>query len=64
MTSNQIYVNTDTVTMDPAQPTAKAFWVNGSNFLAVGSKKDIRRSAPSDARINDLAGNRVIPGFI
>jgi predicted amidohydrolase YtcJ len=64
MTSNQVYINADTVTMDTDQPEAKAFWVNGSNFLAVGSENKVRRLAPADARIIDLEGKAVVPGFI
>lgn len=63
-TDAAIYVNADVLTMEPDQPEATAFAVAGRHFAAVGSDEDIRKTAPDGARVIDLGGKTVVPGFI
>lgn len=51
------------LTQDPAQPVAEALLVRGAHILAVGSEAELRAKAGSDARMFDLQGACLLPGF-
>lgn len=51
-------------TMDAAGATARAVLVAGGRIEAVGSDEEIRAAAGKDARITDLRGKALYPGFI
>src|SRR4029450_12918783 len=51
-------------TGDPARPEAEAVAVSGDRIIAVGSSEEAKRAAPAGARVIDLRGRRVVPGFI
>lgn len=51
-------------TMNRAQPLAEAVAVAGGRIVAVGSEAEVKARAGSGARIVDLAGKTMLPGFI
>jgi predicted amidohydrolase YtcJ len=51
-------------TLDPARPAASALAVVGGRLAAVGDEADARRVLPRDARVVDLGGRTVVPGFV
>ncbi|MBO6667330.1 amidohydrolase [Parvibaculum sp.] len=51
-------------TMNEKMPLAGAVAVRGGRILAVGSEEDVTARAGSDARIVDLGGRTMLPGFI
>lgn len=57
-------VNARVWTGDPAHPWADAVAVSGDTIAAVGSSAEVRKLAGSGARIIDLHGAFVTPGFI
>jgi predicted amidohydrolase YtcJ len=58
-----ILVNGKVWTENPAQPVAQAVALDGSTILAVGDDAAIRKLAGPGARIVDLAGRLLLPGF-
>jgi len=59
-----VLYNGNVVTMDPAQPRARAIAVFGDRFLAVGADDAVRAMAgPGTTRV-DVGGRTVVPGFI
>ena len=58
-----ILVNGKMWTENPAQQTAQAVALDGATVLAVGDNAAIRKLAAHDARIVDLQGRLVLPGF-
>ncbi len=62
-TADLILVNGNVYTMDDAQPRAEAVAIDGEWIVAVGSNAEVRRHAGPDARIIDLGGTHVFPGF-
>lgn len=50
-------------TMDPGRPAAQAVAVRGARILAVGASDEVARLAGPEARVIDLQGATVIPGF-
>lgn len=50
-------------TGDPARPDAQAVAVTNGRFVAVGTDAEVRAAAGSTAKIVDLGGQRVVPGF-
>lgn len=63
-TPDRIYVNARVWTGDAAQPAAEAFAVADGRFVAVGSNEAVRALAGATTETLDLAGRRVVPGFI
>ncbi|HWE99370.1 MAG TPA: amidohydrolase [Caulobacteraceae bacterium] len=59
-----IVVNARVWTVDAARPSAEAFAVSGSRFVAVGSNAEIRGLAGSRTQVHDAAGATIVPGFI
>ncbi len=58
-----IAVNGKVWTENPRQPEAEAFAVAGHRILAVGTTGQITRLAGPNAKVLDLKGRRVVPGF-
>ena len=56
--------NGNVVTVDDAQPRARAVAIAGGRFLAVGSDADVLNLASARTRKVDLGGRTVVPGFI
>lgn len=57
-------VNARIWTGDPSRPWADAIAVAGDTIAAVGSSAEVRKLAPSTARVIDAEGGMVAPGFI
>jgi len=51
-------------TLDDGAPEAQAVAVHGDRITAVGTTKDIEASVGSRTEVIDLAGRRVVPGFV
>src|SRR5689334_8604183 len=58
-----VYRNGPIVTLDSASRTVSAIAVRGGRILAVGSESDVRKAAAPSARIIDLRGRTMLPGF-
>ena len=52
------------VTVNPAQPTAEAVAIAGGRIVAVGSAADVMRLKGPATDVTDLAGKKLVPGFI
>lgn len=52
------------ITMDPARPRVEAVAVSGGTVLAVGALSEVARRAGSTAKVVDLGGGCLLPGFI
>lgn len=55
--------NAIVLTMEPADPTARAVAIAGEDILAVGSEATVLAAAGPDAEIVDLGGRVLLPGF-
>lgn len=64
MESPTALVNADVRTMDGAGRRAEAVAWRGAQLLAVGTRADVLHAAGPDARVEDLGGATVLPGFI
>ena len=62
--STAVFVNADVVTMDPRHPFAEAVAVRSGRILAVGEVGRVLAAAGAGARLFDLAGRTLVPGFI
>lgn len=62
-TADFVLHNARIYTVDDARPTASAFAVRDSKFVAVGPAPTMQRTYP-DARHLDAEGRAVVPGFI
>ena len=51
-------------TGDPQRPWAEAVAIEGNRIAAVGSSADIAKVTPAGARVINLNGRLVVPGFI
>src|SRR5262245_32287160 len=51
-------------TMDAGRPRAEAMAVRGGRLLAVGTEAEAAAAAGRDARVVDLGGRTVVPGFV
>ena len=58
-----LFLNGTVVTMNPVHPEAEAVLVRGDQVVAVGQADDMRALAAPGARIVDLAGKTLLPGF-
>lgn len=52
------------VTMNPAQPEARALAIKGDRILAVGSDEQVQKLIGRSTRVIDLRGKLVVPGLI
>jgi len=59
-----VLVNGKVWTGDPGRPWAEAVAVGGQTILAVGTTAEMRKLSPSAAKLIDLGGALVLPGFI
>lgn len=57
-------VNGKVWTGDPGRPWAEAVAVRGDRILTVGTTAEVRQLAPAGAKLVDLGGALVLPGFI
>ena len=57
-------VNARVWTGDPKRPWADALAVRGDTLAAVGSSAEVRKLAGANARVIDVHGQMVVPGFI
>lgn len=51
-------------TCDPRRPWAESVAVRGCEIIAVGTDSEVRESVGGDARVVDLAGRMMVPGFV
>lgn len=58
-----IYTNCTVVTVDPARPRAGAIATRGGTISAVGDLSHVKAAVGAGARIVDLAGASLLPGF-
>jgi predicted amidohydrolase YtcJ len=59
-----VFRNARIHTMDAARPRADALAARGGRLLAVGTEADVAAAAGRDARVVDLGGRAVVPGFV
>lgn len=59
-----ILINGNIITVDQDFSTVEALAIADDQILAVGTNKEIKRTAGKDTRIIDLEGRTVIPGLI
>jgi len=59
-----VFVDGDIHTMDPAKPRAKGIAFSGGRILAVGTSAQAERWASKSAKIIDLTGKVLVPGFV
>jgi len=62
-TGDTLFVNGTVLTMDAAQPEAKAVLMRGERIVTAGDADALRDLAAPGARIIDLAGQTLVPGF-
>src|SRR5262249_13640810 len=62
--SELVVLNGHIYTGDPKQPFVEAMAVRDRKVAAIGSTADIQKNKPSSARVLDLGGKTVLPGFI
>lgn len=58
-----ILANASVITMEPAQPKARAVAIKGDRILLVGSDAVLERVKGAKTRVIDCHGKTVIPGF-
>lgn len=63
MSADLIITNATVYTMNPAQPTARAFAIRDGKFLAVGDTATIEALRGPQTEVLDLAGAPVLPGL-
>ena len=59
-----IYIGGTIVTMDPNTPAAGGLGTDGDRIAIVGSEQEVRAWGGDDARVVDLEGHALLPGFI
>ncbi len=62
--STTVFVHAVVRTMAPGSPVAEALAIREGRVLAVGDEASVRSAAGPDARIVDLGGAAVVPGFV
>lgn len=63
-TAAAVFIGGTILTVDEDFSEAEALAIRGNTILAVGSEEDARFAAGENARIVDLAGKTVLPGFV
>src|SRR5207248_791440 len=62
--SSLILTNAHVLTMDPSRPVAQAIGIKGAHIKAVGTEDEVASYMDrSSARVVDLEGRVVVPGF-
>ncbi|MDR2456852.1 MAG: amidohydrolase [Deltaproteobacteria bacterium] len=64
METSLIFLGGPVLTLDEGSPSAEALWVEGDKIAYAGSEEQARALAGPKAKIVDLAGRTLIPGFI
>ncbi len=59
-----IYLGGPILTLDAGNRVVEALGVDGAEIAAVGSEAEVRAWAGDDARVVELAGHALLPGFI
>ena len=59
-----VFENGTVLPVDPVFSAHEALAISGNKVLAIGSRDAVRAAAGKNARIVDLAGRVVLPGFI
>src|SRR5580765_3662059 len=59
-----VFVNADVVTMDERCPFAEAVAVRSGRIFAVGEVGHVLKTAGPGARLFDLGGRTLVPGFV
>src|SRR3954462_8607730 len=62
--ATSVFVNADVLTMDERRPTAQAVAVRSGRIIAVGDRDAVMAAAGRGARVVDLGGHTLIPGFV
>jgi len=62
--STVVFVNADIVTMDERNAVAQAVAVRSGRVLAVGEVRRVLAAAGRGARLVDMGGNTLVPGFV
>jgi predicted amidohydrolase YtcJ len=62
-TAGTIFINGNIYTVNDEQPSAQAIAVKGDRIIFVGANADAEKLRTDNARIVDLAGKTVTPGF-
>jgi predicted amidohydrolase YtcJ len=62
--ADKIYKGGDIVTVNDAQPFAKAVAIKDGKILAVGTVDEVSKYQGKDTEIVDLAGRALLPGFV
>jgi predicted amidohydrolase YtcJ len=63
LTAAMVLRNATVLTMDPSHPTADAVAISGDTITAVGTEADVLAAVAPNARIVDVGGRIVLPGF-
>ena len=58
-----VFRNATVLTMDPSRPSADAVAITGDTITAVGTEAETLAAAGANARIVDVGGLTVLPGF-
>ncbi|MBN1245319.1 amidohydrolase [Candidatus Bathyarchaeota archaeon] len=64
MRADLVLTNGKIFTMNPSQPHAEAVAIKDGKIVQVGTNDDVNRWIGKDAKIIDLKGKTVVPGFI
>src|SRR5262245_5800024 len=59
-----VLVNATVLTLDASDMVAQAIAIQGNRILAVGKNDDMRKVGGAAARVIDLKGKTILPGFI
>jgi predicted amidohydrolase YtcJ len=58
-----VFVNGNVITLDPSKPRAGAVAVRDSRIIGVGTDEEVVSVAGKNAKVIDLQGRTVLPGF-
>ena len=58
-----IFTNGNVITLDPSNPRAEAIAIRDSKIISVGTDKKTLSIAGKNAKVIDLEGRTVLPGF-
>ncbi len=58
-----VFVNGNVITLDPSKPRAEAIAIRGNKIIGVGTDEEMISVAGRDAKVIDLKGRTILPGF-
>ena len=64
VTSEIVYHDSTILTMESGQPLAQAILIQGDTITAVGNDAEVLAQAGPGARVYDMQGQTIVPGFI